>query len=427
MGRVVVSRQEVSSTEGPLKGPLIGSLKGPLIGITSSRLGHDPRLQKRVCQFLTRSLSQCRQRGGTLLVAAGSAIEPWARRASELYSVPIEILSVDSDSRDSGAQDSGAQDSGSQCQATAASEPVGPGRHAVQRPVVVRSDCGRKLSRDAVLIALADRVDAVYVRRGGAIEQCLNVRLRDLKDASTRVAVSMTGKCAAERLIANGAIGWIGKDEISSDLELPPTGPSTIRSSDDAWTRTDGSWLVHCTRGCHGAWPSETWRQYRDSMLLGGRPSAQRGPLDALLRIIGSGRLCVGSGATRHTHPVVCFSAVPLRELLGRRCFRPHLGRWDYEPYGIAIRIEAAVKLGIQPVVYGCSSDRNSLPRAQRYRFHPLGNTYDWTSEREWRSPSTIDLLKLDWRDVRVFVRCSSDAANLPSYCRWPVTTLGDR
>ncbi len=147
-----------------------------MIAVTSSRLGHDSGLHRHVCQFLTRCLLDCRQRNAALLVASGSAIETWATRAAELFAVPIVKLSVDSDDD-----------------------------HA---DIVIGSNSGEPLSRDATIIALADRVDAVYVRRGGIVERCLRARVEDRCDASTRVAVSLTRQCAAPGLIAVGAIGW---------------------------------------------------------------------------------------------------------------------------------------------------------------------------------------------------------------------------
>jgi hypothetical protein len=294
--------------------------------------------------------------------------------------------------------------------------------------VIVRSRDGRSLSRDAVLIALADRVDAFYVRRGGTVERCLSDRIEQWQDATTRVAVGAGRESAAASLIDRGAIGWYLADadaDAEAEGEEPQRVALTPRAAHDAWTRTDGQWLVHCTRGRVGAWPGETQRQFRDGMLLAGGYTADRGPLQALIRIVRSGRLVAAGQATRRSHPVVCFSAVPLVELMQRRCFRAHLGRWDYEPYGVAIRLDAARKMGIQPVIYGDPKERDMLARRDRYRFHPVGKTYDWRSEREWRSAETVDLTRLADGDVRVFVRDAGDAASLPSIRPWPVTVIG--
>ncbi len=107
---------------------------------------------------------------------------------------------------------------------------------------------------------------------------------------------------------------------------------------------------------------------------------------------------------------MVCFSALPLKELLQRRCFRPQLGRWDYEPYGIAIRLSVAKRLGIQPVIYGDTKDRALLPAEDQFRFHPIGKTFDWREEREWRSSESVNLAAMNPDDIRVFAEDSPNA-----------------
>jgi hypothetical protein len=132
--------------------------------------------------------------------------------------------------------------------------------------------------------------------------------------------------------------------------------------------------------------------------------------------------MVAGATATTKRYPVVCFSALSLQELLQRRCFRPQLGRWDYEPYGIAIRLSTAKQIGIQAVIYGDPRERSLLSREDQYRFHPLGKTYDWREEREWRSSKSVDLAELDPSDIRVFAEDSREARRRLQDCRWPVT-----
>ena len=191
------------------------------------------------------------------------------------------------------------------------------------------------------------------------------------------------------------------------------------------WASQEGEWLVHCTRGTDAAWPGVTPRQYLDSMLLGDGEAGGGDALQTLSRIVRSGRLLARAGASSRAHAVVCFSAVPLRELLCRRCYRPHLHRWDYEPYGVAIRCRAAAAAGVKPVIYGDPTDRATIPPDDRYRFQPRGATYDWTAEREWRSPGDIDLGRFAADDVRVFVPNAEDAVAVGRLSRWPVTVVG--
>ncbi len=383
------------STEAPLR------TTAPLIAVVSSTLGHDRSLHRGVCRRLSRAALDCRDRGGTLLVASGSAIEPWAQRAAELFAVRRLGVSVNA-------------------------EPSNDGDG-----VRIESSRGRKLSRDQTVIALADRVDGLFVRRGGTIERCLAERLRIRDDASTRVAISGDPRCAAARLIAEGAIGWYllpASEHLAA--QEPPTAVPETNANDPAiafwpqWTRAAGEWLVHCTRASEAEWPGQTHRQYLDSLLLGGEPPASADAFETLRRIVKSGRLVAAAGASSRSHPVVCFSAVPLAELLPRRCYRPHLHRWDYEPYGIAVQLRAAATAGATPVIYGDRQRRRELPAGDRYRFQARGHTYDWTQEREWRSPADVDLNQFDPCTVRVFVPSAAEAAALAPLCRWSISVV---
>jgi hypothetical protein len=145
--------------------------------------------------------------------------------------------------------------------------------------------------------------------------------------------------------------------------------------------------------------------------------------LDSLRRIVQKRRLIGSALASGRSWPVVCFSENSLSGLLSQRRYRPHLHRWDYEPYGIAIRKSAAISDGVQPVIYGSGNDRAKLPMAERYRFQAIGKTYDWTQEREWRCAGDVDLERFDPKDVRVFVRDQSEARWIGT--RFSVSVVG--
>ena len=367
------------------------------VAIASSRLGQSPVLHRQVCRLISLCMLECRRRQAVLLVAVGSAIEPWALRAAELYGVSVVQIAIGK---------------------------VGAGDAADQIGIEV---VDQTISRDAAVIAIADRVDVVYARGGGNIAGSVRDRLHQLEDVSTRVAITSLPRCAGRELIQAGAIGWFTAAETHSDEQEQSIELPNVNAADQDWMHQESEWLVHCTRACVGPWPGETERQYRDAMLLGGAAS-QRGPLEALTHILRSGRLIANATASAKSWPVVCFSEVPLAQLLLSRCYRPHLKRWDYEPFGVAIRISAARQLGIVPVVYGDVADRRRLATEDQFRFQAAGKTYDWTAECEWRSCQDVDLHQLDPGDVRVFVATNSDAAKLnksPAIgCNWEICVV---
>ncbi|WP_442511048.1 hypothetical protein SH528x_002707 [Novipirellula sp. SH528] len=381
----------------------------PLVAVTSSRLGRDPYLHRWVCQFLSRRMLELRHSRSTLIVAAGSAIEPLATRAAELFHVPIVKLVVNREDRDSG-------------------------EHAN----VCEIQSSEPLSRDAVLIGIADRIDGLYVRRGGKIDTALRTRIAALHDTSTRVAVIADLPSAAAELIAEGAIGWYltRPSRIASSEDPNVSDPSTHSHieqrelSDTAWTRSDGQWLTHTTRSCTGPWPGQTEHQYQDELLLSrsneSEPFASgNSPLQTLARIVRSGVIVANAITSSKKYPVVCFSEVPLADRLHKRKFRSHLGRWDDEPYGIAIRLDAAKRLGLKPVIYGDPKQRTQLAEEDQYRFQAKGKTFDWTQEREWRSDRSVDLTQLDVDDVRIFLPDTEQAETLHPIADWKITLLG--
>jgi hypothetical protein len=340
---------------------------------------------------------ECQRAGAQLVVAAGSAIGPLAQQAAELYGVVCARIG------DSNRDD---------------------GLWLVADPLD-----GSSIRSDAAAIALADRIDALWVRRGGLIEECLRRRLEIERGANVRVAISHSIGCAAKALIERGAIGWIDLDIPSpdeTDIRLKGSVPIELRQHQTStdWAQANGQWLIHCTRGPAGRWPDETDRQYWEAMLLGPDSVSRRGALDSLRRILRLGRILASAKASHHAYPVVCFSSLSLIDLIRKRCFRSHLGRWDFEPYGVAIRLSAAQSQGVQPVIYGDNDQRDELPEQDRFRFHPRGRTTDWTKEKEWRCLGSVDLFSFDRNDVRVFALACGESTNVLRDCPWEVTWL---
>jgi hypothetical protein len=192
-----------------------------------------------------------------------------------------------------------------------------------------------------------------------------------------------------------------------------------------------GAWLVHCTRGRQAAWPGQSEEQFFDWLLLSAPQTADLSPLATLQRIVGQQHL-VGSGrTTRSGRPVVCFSDRPLLDVVGQRVFRSHLGRWDAEPFGIAIRKAAAQRMGAQPVIYFDPKRRSAQPPDlsiatnddQSWRLQPIGTTYDWTTEREWRLPGAMDLRQLGGDDAVVFVASDNQRSQIID-SKWPIISI---
>lgn len=187
------------------------------------------------------------------------------------------------------------------------------------------------------------------------------------------------------------------------------------------------NFVSHFTRKQTSGWLDEGELGYLDKLLLGGKAS-DRGPLATLWRIVLQRQLIGGNRLTRDTTRVVSFSNRRLSEFCHLRTFRSHLGRWDFEPYGIAISRDRLVALGGRPVIYGTEPDWQALGPADRPFFQlSHGPTQNWKEEQEWRVLGDLDLIQVLPEQAIVFVATEAEARQLAPTCPWPLLVLDDQ
>ncbi len=311
--------------------------------------------------------------------------------------------------------------------------------------------------QDRLSIALADSVLALWLRAGGTLERLVAERLLDRRFPTGSVFVTLpsgrhanrTGQGSEPKLSAEhhadwlerGAVGWIvpqsnwpmrsplrhcTRDELGS---CQPAVQQLSAPLPSAWRELphDAEWpyLVHCTRGTLGPLPEESLASFRERVWMHGESVALQ-PLETLARICQEGLLRATGNITRAVQGCVSFSAVPLVPLLQRRTFRSHLGRWDWEPYGVLIRRDALMAIGAAEVIYGSEQDFRQLPVEKQPMFQPLMRSTGkqpapWSDEREWRALRDVSLHTLPHASIIIFVRTQSEARQLSRYISWPV------
>lgn len=353
--------------------------------VASSRLGKPVERRKLWFQLLHRVVRRAAADGAVLMIVEGTAAAEWIERAAQLFSCSTVRIRPD--------------------------EPA---------------------NKDRLLFELSDRLFVLRARRGGLIARL--VQQQSNNDATkTLVAIWPDEDDAGADLVAAGAVGWwlfdneANIDGSSQDrqakFDLIPAG-STVASPEpvllDRLPMVEGGWLIHCTRGRSGPIPGQTEAQWRDEVLLGGLGGADLGPAD-VLQLIFTQQCLRGQPLGKGLPPVVCFAEVPLGELLARRTFRPHRGRWDYEPFGIAVRRGKLESMGVRPVVYAETFADSKLSANERWRYQATGKTFDWTEEREWRANGSLDLSLLEPSDMIIFVGDCTAATQMAEISRWPV------
>jgi len=294
--------------------------------------------------------------------------------------------------------------------------------------------------RDRAIVSAADRLYAIHVRPKGSLYSLICERLRDPSFPAASVFVgmspSLTPAHVADKLMELGAVGWYllnpptsssqSDKELSDSMRSAESAPIIPMPSSENW-----SFLTHCTRRRNGPWPEQAESDYLDDLILA-EQSADRSPLATLKNIISKKRLCASPLAIRGGTPVVSFTEVPLAELSNLREFRPHRGRWDFEPFGICVKQSWLEEKQARRVCYGSNETWDSLNESNRPWFQvaqsvtPKGTTIDWTVEREWRVVGDVDLSDLQPDEGVVFVRTEKEANSLATTSPWPICVLGE-
>lgn len=334
------------------------------------------------------------------------------------------------------------------------------------------SDLSRFSIRDRFAIGLADRILTLAIRPGGNVAGLLKHRLRTgqfpigsvfialqnishapqqahtLQQAHTPRQSQATPRTRGQSIpdlvpwLDQGAVGWVvllrEGDLLKNMAVCRPdsdcsTGTASARhcgakptilqmcaAASSLWRKEPVQWhnLTHCTRGSLGPLPHESPAAHLDRLWQAGS-ALPNTPLWTLIRILREQRLRGTTWLIRGNQPSVSLSAVPLKELLGRRHFQAHLGRWDWEPYGIMFHQGYLPQA--RPVLYAKPSEFLRLPEADRVYFQPQDSKYDWSQEREWRVVGDLDLRSMPAEAATVFVRSQLEAVQLARESRFPV------
>ncbi|HRA87903.1 MAG TPA: hypothetical protein PK992_07535 [Planctomycetaceae bacterium] len=293
---------------------------------------------------------------------------------------------------------------------------------------------------DRILFAASDRVQVLRARSGGAIQSLLTHHVEDPERQSALVMLASdeTGHTPATDLAQSQCVvPWLVRSRClavdeSSTGGVATGGVATDRRSDvlptDSSAVPDSTplsrpeeWLLHWTRPAIGPWPDQEAQEFEDELILGCR-SSDHSALATLLRIVNERRLWASSETIRGGFRVVSFTEVPLIEFRKCRTYRRHRRRYDFEPWGIAIRREVLEATAAKPVTYGDDDTWQAMPDDQRPFFQNANAGDGWTQdEREWRVPDHVALDKLPVTAVAVFVDSPEAQQIVMKQSDWPV------
>ena len=275
---------------------------------------------------------------------------------------------------------------------------------------------------DFSLGKIAKEVVVLSVRKGGNLHASISHRLGSGFQTRILLEPTLTRTGLANELMAQGATGWILFREDPVDEE---SHAETAKVCNPADFNID-EYLLHWTRRRVGPWPDQSENEFLDSLIFQ-TGNKDRRQVASLRRILATNRIVATNELTRDARPVVCFSDISFAELLQRRVFRSHMGRWDFEPFGVAIRKDWLKGIGCRQVIYGNNSRWANLSDSDRpfFQMNDEG-AIDWSHEKEWRVVGDVDLRRVSADAAVVFVPTEQDATEISGFCKWPIVVLGE-
>ena len=161
--------------------------------------------------------------------------------------------------------------------------------------------------------------------------------------------------------------------------------------------------IIHWTRTSNNPWPGEKLYDYYDA-LTNSTDNYPRSAFNTLLRIVKESKLRSSGRHHRKGIKAVAFSELKPTQAISLMKWRARYGEMTFEPYGIAIRKEAAKNIGIRQVIYGNNDLHEKLDDEYKPYYQSIGSKGFWVPEKEWRHIGDINLTTIEPDAIKVIV-----------------------
>jgi hypothetical protein len=256
-------------------------------------------------------------------------------------------------------------------------------------PLIAEGGTGRKqvmLRRDEATVKTADILLPVSMRTGGRMAALVGTATAEGKPIDRRFEIEYR----------------VRRDKLAYAIDQSRINPQLSSFAPE--------YLIHWTRAANGPWPGEKAIDYYKDVLASDR--YLRTGFDTLRRTLQMKRLIASPRHMPQNTPVVAFSGLSPLEVAPLMRWRARFGEMSFEPYGIGIKVDAALRAATQPVRYYDRKIKGEVS-GQPWLWQSTGTRTDWRQEREYRHPGDFDLDKLLPSDLLVFCLTSDEAAEI--------------
>lgn len=244
------------------------------------------------------------------------------------------------------------------------------------------------IHRDRATVDTADIVIPISVRPKGNMEQLVNEAV--VADKTVVSTFSTTYRSRTDKL----------KYEIVNHSLNPELD------------KIDSKYLIHWTRSSNGAWPDECQIDYWRAVIYS--EEYPRGGFDTLKHILTTESIIASSRHMPNKIASVSFSGLSPSKALKLMRWRARYREMSFEPYGIGIDRDYALKYGVAAVLYSNSGIQKQHD-VDMWRRQSRGRKTDWSSEEEYRYRDDINLSKIPTDKLLAFCYRPDEADSLKS------------
>lgn len=242
------------------------------------------------------------------------------------------------------------------------------------------SDRSRWPDRDRLALELADKIFPIAIRKGGNLEKLID-------------------NCASKVDYSFGTIYDYSRRK-RPQYDIANINPELL----------SGRWLVHFTRSNSSPWPGQSETEYYRS-IIASKDQYCHSALETLDNIV-NGSILYGSGRNlKNGSKAIGFTDIGRTNIESLFRYRSRLVNPGFEPYGIALKKEFAISIGIRPVIYGDEKLYHALSEKDRPYYQSTGKAdHNWEHESEWRltgnlnlemiPPESLALVVPDWSQI---------------------------
>jgi hypothetical protein len=229
--------------------------------------------------------------------------------------------------------------------------------------------------------------------------------------ADLLVPVSIRPKGKLEKLLSET------NKEIESkfciEYAAPLVKPTKYDFKKALYPESGWDYITHWTRTHHGPWPGESKHDFYRRLVNSGA-EYPNSAFNSLKNMIRKKKIYASSKRIRKSIRCIGLSDLEPKHMLKWMRWLPKRVGWNFEPYGIAIKKEAAEKSGIRQVIYGDEELYERLPEKDKPFFQSRGKkNVDWSQENEWRKIGDLALDDIPGKDLAYIVWEKNEALEL--------------